>query len=200
MSSQPSPSKRLRELAKKIPEENETRALIRQLAGKHVKADYPVAMLGSALIERALEAAILSRFVQLKDEDYQLIFSPERNGILADFGRRIRFAYALGLFGPDTYQDLKYISLIRNLFAHSPNLLDFEHPEIRNTCASFNHRNRLAPSFPRPKGINRSQGQYITACMRIAAAIRARIKDEAEYDDLDKTSMADQATFGGRLP
>jgi hypothetical protein len=53
-----SASKRLKKLAKSIPDERRARGLLQILEGRHVGADYPIAILGGAMIERALEAAI----------------------------------------------------------------------------------------------------------------------------------------------
>jgi DNA-binding MltR family transcriptional regulator len=101
---------------------------------KDVFADYAIAVVGAGLIEKALEAVILTRFVDLDSDERSSIFE-YKNGPLSDLSSKIKIAYALGLFGPQTRADLNNIRTIRNHFAHSLNLLRFEIKEVADICA-----------------------------------------------------------------
>jgi hypothetical protein len=199
MTSQPSTSTRLKNLAKRIPDERLIHGMLRVLAGRHVSADYPIAIAGAAVIERALEAAILSRCIPLDEEERKLLFNFEQGGPLADFGTRIRFAHALGLFGPKTHQDLKHINVIRNLFAHSTSLLGFSEDEIKDACAGFNMKDPL-PSGLKPEGLAGPQGQYITACLQIAARLKLRLEEEAQNALSAASKLINFPSADGRLP
>jgi DNA-binding MltR family transcriptional regulator len=102
---------------------------------QHAFGDYAIAVIGAGLIEKALEAVILARLIKLSDDERNSIFKYERNGPLGDLSARIKVAFALGLFGQRTRDDLENIRTIRNSFAHSLNLLRFETPEVADICA-----------------------------------------------------------------
>ena len=137
MTSKTSTLKRLRALAKTIPDEPVIRGLLRVIENRHTGSDYAVAIIGASMIERALEVAILSRFVSLTKDQRNLLFAYEQRGPLADFAARGRFGAALGLFGADTFEDLEKIRMIRNLFAHATTLHKFSDEPIAEACADF---------------------------------------------------------------
>ena len=55
-------------------------------------------------------------------------------GLLNDFSNKSKLCYCLSLVNKDDYCDLIKISEIRNLFAHSHILLDFNNSAIQNKC------------------------------------------------------------------
>jgi hypothetical protein len=122
MVSKSSTLKHLKALAKEVPDERRIRGLLRRMENRNLGSDYAVAIIGASLIERALEAAILSRFVPLDKDDRSRLFGYEQKGPLADMAARIRMGAALGLYGAETFRDLEKIRHIRNVFAHSPSL------------------------------------------------------------------------------
>jgi hypothetical protein len=87
----------------------------------------------------------------------------QQKGTLADLAARVGFGYALGLSGPKTAEDLHRIVTIRNLFAHSASLLDFNEPAINDACAEFYTKERVADGL---SGISAPQARYITACSK----------------------------------
>src|SRR5271169_5950257 len=100
MAKTPTPRQRLRKLAEAIPTDSATHAIMVALdSHKDVFADYAIAVVGAGLIEKALEAVILTRFVDLDSDERSSIFE-YKNGPLSDLSSKIKIAYALGLFGP----------------------------------------------------------------------------------------------------
>ncbi len=131
-----SPKRRLKVLANAIPSGTSTHSLMLALEPQqHAFGDYAIAIIGSGLIEKALEAVILTRLIGLTKEERRGLFDFEANGPLSDLSARIRIAYALGIFGPQTRNDLEHVRTIRNSFAHSMNMLRFETPEVADICA-----------------------------------------------------------------
>jgi DNA-binding MltR family transcriptional regulator len=59
---------------------------------------------------------------------YAELFDPMR--ALGSFASKITMAYALNIITRDIYSDLETIRKIRNAFAHSPDILNFESKSI----------------------------------------------------------------------
>jgi DNA-binding MltR family transcriptional regulator len=57
-----------------------------------------------------------------------------KTGALESFSRCAKMAYTLGLIPEPAFKNLEVIGSIRNKFAHHPNLIDFDHPEIIKFC------------------------------------------------------------------
>jgi hypothetical protein len=71
---------------------------------------------------------------------------------LRDFDAKIRMGHALGLFGPQTYEDLKLIKYIRNAFARAPSPISFSTVEIRQACDLL----RIPAPVGRPENADRA--------------------------------------------
>jgi hypothetical protein len=175
MTSEPSPTARLKKLLKRAPNERLIRGLLRVLESRHVGSDYPVALMGAAIIERALEAAILTRFVTLTPDQHKRLFRFENRGPLRDAEARIQVAAALGLFGPTTERDLQIIRNVRNAFAHWPSLFGFDQDEVVHACA---HLKIIKGPATAELAIARNtpKGRYISACLEISARLRKTVE------------------------
>jgi hypothetical protein len=128
------------------------------------------------MIERALRIAILSRFIPLQTDEENRLFEFDQKGPIADLAMRIRIARALGLFGANTLQDLEKIRHIRNLFAHSPDIITFAEKDITEACAFFH---ALQTASPDTTWTGTPKGNYIGACLAISSRLRARILETA---------------------
>ncbi|MBV8754012.1 MAG: hypothetical protein JO328_14215 [Hyphomicrobiales bacterium] len=186
MAAKPSPVDTLKALAKLSPDEGYVRGLLRIIEDRHLGSDYAVAIIGSSLIERALEAAILARFVPLTDKRSKWadirawMFSFERKGPLADLGARNRFGLALGLYGESTFLDLEKIRTIRNLFAHSPSLRHFSHSAIAKACERFNVIDHVFRHEPHVR--ETPKAAYVTACITISGRLKGRLESAQDED------------------
>lgn len=93
------------------------------------QTDRGAAIIGGSLVEHNLEKLLQARMrPDLSKNWKEELF--EGRGALADFAPKIEVAFAFGLFGPETRNDLLQICGIRNKFAH-----EFEGPE-----RTFDHR------------------------------------------------------------
>lgn len=185
MSSNSSITKRLKALAKEIPDEPKIRGMLRLIEQRHLGSDYAVALMGASLIERALDAAILSRFVILDQDGRNRLFDYTHQGPLADFAARSRMGAALGLYGRPTFEDLEKIRNVRNLFAHSASLRKFSEQPIAQACSQFSvldhvfrHRDDSVCSNETPKAA------YVSACLQISGRLRARLQDPDETNPI----------------
>jgi hypothetical protein len=76
-------------------------------------------------------------------------------GPLATFSAKIDLAYMLGVFGADTYQEIQKIRKMRNIFAHSKELLSFKHEMIIG----------LFKELKKPTGAKGGYPQVFMACI-----------------------------------
>lgn len=105
-------------------------------------------MLGSVL-EQGLELAILSHCVlgwntpEADIEQKKLVGGGEDSPMT--FAMKIRMAYALGVFGPKTRDDIDTMRHIRNFFAHDRSHLTFSDPDVSGLCDQI----KWVDAFPR---------------------------------------------------
>jgi hypothetical protein len=106
--------------------------------------------------------------------DFGRLFSNE--GLLGSASARITIAYFMRLIGPNTYNDLKAITNIRNKFAHRTSAQD---PQRSLTAISFKH-NVIADSVKSLKRWKEYEGTPIQpsslcTCPEIAVRLLATI-------------------------
>jgi DNA-binding MltR family transcriptional regulator len=109
--------------------------------------DYPdrmVGLLAPVLIDRRLEKTIQA----LWQDDGSTLRDLFRDGApLGSFATRIKIGFAIGLYGKETYQDLREINHIRNAFAHQLAASDFQFQSIRDRTKKLS----LPTRFPATK-------------------------------------------------
>jgi hypothetical protein len=94
-----------------------------------------VAMVVAAALDRLLEDALLTKFVQLNRDMRDNIFGDY--GTLQSFSAKIDLALALGLADRETYRRLSLVRKVRNCFAHTEGFLDFDSPAIRTLLSPY---------------------------------------------------------------
>ncbi len=79
----------------------------------------------------------------------------ENRGPLQDFSARIQVAFALNLIDRGTFVDLNALRDIRNAFAHTPEALDFDRPDVAEKCnalwypSHLKYKDSPTPTTPR---------------------------------------------------
>lgn len=106
------------------------------------KDDAATALLSTSILEQSLEHAISSRLVREAYEVRDQVFDGEA-AILRDLFPKIGMAYMLGILGNDTKADLNIIRQIRNVFAHSRSVLDFDTPEVAAASMTISLPDRM---------------------------------------------------------
>lgn len=133
-------AKSFRHLIKKPLSGKETLRLLRNIPQM---PDQAVVLMCGALIDRALEKAILFRMVQMKKKYQQEIF--EGRGPAAGMWGKIRIGFALAIFDLKFYNEFEKIRQIRNVFAHTTHEVSFKTPRIAKHCATLKIRERALP-------------------------------------------------------
>ena len=82
----------------------------------------------TAILDSRLERALKKAMRPLPKKLYERLF--ESFGPLSNFASKIVMARALGVITTDIYEELEKIRHIRNDFAHSSKMLNFESEEI----------------------------------------------------------------------
>ena len=100
--------------------------------------DRLTAIVGGSIVETALSAGLKRKMradldPKATQDLNRLLFNVE-DGILASMGSRIQVAYAFGIIGPITRQDLIHVAKIRNAFAHSIQEIHFDTPSVKDLC------------------------------------------------------------------
>jgi len=104
-------------------------------------ADRATALVLGAILEQGLELAILSHCVlgwittrgSEANEEQKKLFRGGEDGAMT-FSIKIRLAYALGVYGPKSRDDLDMMRHIRNFFAHERSHLTFDDPDVVGLC------------------------------------------------------------------
>lgn len=87
-----------------------------------------LAIVIAAILDNKLELCLKRAIRPMPKRLYAELFDPMR--ALGSFASKITMAYALNIITRDIYSDLEKIRKIRNAFAHSPDILDFESESI----------------------------------------------------------------------
>ena len=136
MTSSPESIETLRKLTRTYPDTSEMYAMIRLLTKPG--AERALAITVSALLERALEACIISALKwptaeKEANKEVKGLFYGE--GPLSSFSAKIKIGYALGLYGKVVRDDLDTIREVRNAFAHSTAHIDFRTAAVAVVCS-----------------------------------------------------------------
>ena len=99
------------------------------------RADAGYVILAVALTDQMLETLVLAYISKLSDTGAQRLFS--YRGPLGSFPNKVTFAYALGLIGDQTHEDLKVLNKLRNTFAHPRGFLHFNSPDLERVFKKF---------------------------------------------------------------
>jgi DNA-binding MltR family transcriptional regulator len=119
------PKPKLRDLGRIPPTDEEIKAL-RNAAQS---ADPIVtAILGAVLVEHELDNHLRKRVAKKNDDVWSDMVSEA--GPFSTFSRKIMAGHALGIFDEHTKDNLNIVRVIRNAFAHSKKLIDFNNPLV----------------------------------------------------------------------
>lgn len=97
-----------------------------------------------AYIENNLVLAIMTRLRSLSADEQKIVFDDEI-APLRDFSAKVDMAFALNLYDDNVRQDLHRLRKIRNKFAHTLDVRDFDHPLISRYCDELTGTQRLDP-------------------------------------------------------
>lgn len=164
-------AKRLKKLVAEIPDEKTVRNVLKLLEPDHVLfADHAIALIGASVVEKALEIAILAYLIPMTKDERKRIFSYDDQGPLSDLAARIKIAYALGIFGPRTRNDLDHVRAVRNAFAHSSRLIRFHTTEVADICNQLHTPSTT--TILTSVGGSTPRGRYIETTITLARRLK----------------------------
>jgi DNA-binding MltR family transcriptional regulator len=154
----------LRQILRERPTRDEIDAIIEKLMADNNA--HAIALTCPALVDAALEDALVRRLILPTKTDYREMF--EGDALLATFSAKIRFAFALGIIGSKTRKDLNCVRAVRNAFAHAQKPLQFDEPAISEICDRITAQQRDNPDA-RPFGA--AVAKFIFAAFIYTAAL-----------------------------
>src|SRR6266481_2671923 len=183
-------ARRLRRVIQDEPSLMEAVAYLLDAASPETHAsDRLIAIFAGTLLECALRnRMIVSKFKNeaLTDGDFDQLFASDRNGVLATFGSRILIGWALSLFGPKAYADLKRVNQIRNAFAHALQPLHFEHQDIRSLCEALGRYELIPYELGRANELRlealspSTRDHFVRTVISLAAGLQIQIQADGK--------------------
>jgi hypothetical protein len=123
----------------KIPPTHEEFTQVLNVLKTQTAPPIALAILSATMVEQELEAHLRRRFPKIKDDEWFEILSDQ--GALGTFSRKIQLGFAFRIFDRVTCKNLDTIRRIRNAFAHSKKLLEFDHESIVDELKKISMRN-----------------------------------------------------------
>jgi hypothetical protein len=109
-------------------------------------SDRVIGLLAPIILDERLKGAIQAKWFNRKTRSGMLLEDLFRDGgELGNLGTRARIGFAIGLFTPETLDDLLTIIKIRNRFAHSLEVKDFNGSPISDLVKNLKIIDRYPP-------------------------------------------------------
>ncbi len=119
------------------------------------------ALVLGAILEQGLEMAILTHCLGLDEAGRDRFFAGNEDGPMT-FAVKMRFGFALGLYGKNSLDDIDLVRRIRNLFAHDSGHLSFNDKVVADLCNQIKWLNRTVwPRYMRMRKPTNPRGKYI---------------------------------------
>jgi hypothetical protein len=156
---------KLRDLSRFPPTKEERDALTDALAQETV---HPIAaaIVGAVMIEHQLESMLQGRLPRKDDDTWETLITED--GPFRSFSTKIAMGYAFRMYDEKTRDALHIIRHIRNAFAHSKKLIEFDHPLIiaeLQKAASLRGIKRLLRIEPINTGARLA---YVSICFQLS--------------------------------
>ncbi len=125
------------------------------------------AILGAAMVEYELETLLRSRFLRKDDGTWKELTT--ENGPLSSFYSKIIAGYAFRIYDEDTKVNLGIVRNIRNAFAHSKKLIDFNHDLIVDELKKAKGSRRFTKGYGAAlqRSESRKENAYIFLCVTL---------------------------------
>lgn len=163
---------RLRDYSNRTLTKEERDTLLNAMASPDQPA-IAIAILGCASVEHELDLLLRRRFKNNDDETWEALL--DDRGPLRSFQSKITTGYAFGIYDDTVQHDLNVIRTIRNTFAHSKKLLDFDDALIiqellKARVLTADDKRPLQKIPPRKRW---ARGAYIIICLTIVSALKS---------------------------
>lgn len=192
---------KLRDLSRIAPS-HEEKAAVRDALARRGSA-ITAAILGASQVEHELETELRVCFRRSDDETWKLM--TDDRGPLGTFSQKITAAYAFGIIDDVIKSALDTIRQIRNAFAHTKRLIDFNNElivqELKKVTLPQSPRSKLYEYLSGVRTVQYGpQAAYVRLCLtatltlaerrwRRARTREARAAARHRYDDLAKALL-----------
>ena len=144
----------------------EERAAISDIAVSTDQHSIVVAILGYVLVEHELDYWLRRRFKRNDKKMWEKLL--DERGPLRSFAAKITIGHAFGIYDAKVEHDLNIVRTIRNAFAHSKKLLDFDDkllvPELLSAhCLDM----KLKKELQKNPTIQLGKVAYILICLKL---------------------------------
>jgi DNA-binding MltR family transcriptional regulator len=132
------------------------------------------AILGAVLVEYELDGLLRRRFRRNDDETWERLVSEQ--GPLHSLYAKIVAGYAFAIYDKKLRDDLHIVRAIRNAFAHSKKMIDFDDELIVAELLSANSLGKAYGDYLQKEMINRlvAKSAYIFICQEITLKLLRR--------------------------
>jgi DNA-binding MltR family transcriptional regulator len=142
-------------------------------AAAHSVDQHPIvtAILGYVLVEHEIDILIRKKFKKKDETTWEKLQG--ESGPLRSFSTKITIGYAFGIYNDKIQNDLNIVRVIRNAFAHSKKLLEFDDPLVIPELLSAHLLPAKFKKYLRKKGPGNqlAKASFIVICLRLQAAL-----------------------------
>lgn len=161
---------KLRDLSNEVLTSEEWNALLD--AVDHSLPPIALAILGQILVEHELDKSLRRRIPRKDDKTWAAML--DERGPLSTFSRKIAAAHALQIIDDATKTNMDIIRVIRNAFAHSRKLIDFDHTLVVAELARISIPGTRKRTFSKLRAEPLKKHAYVMLCMVTTTEIIAR--------------------------
>ena len=131
------------------------------------------AVLGHVIVEHELDALLRRRLTRKDDKTWERLTA--ENGPLRSFYAKIELAYGLGTVNDKVRNDLHIVRAVRNAFAHSRKILDFNDELIVAELGAANCMPRKWKKDLKAKPPQYGKGYFAALCLRLVMALIKKV-------------------------
>lgn len=184
---------KLRDLSRISPTSEELQEVWRSL---REGSPITTAILAAGIVEHELETALRACFSRSDDETWKLLTND--NGPLGTFNQKIIAAYGFGIVDDTVKHALDSIRQIRNVFAHTKRLIDFDHElivqELKKVSLPQEKRSHLSKRLSRVREMESGPtAAYGTLCIAVCIKLLDRRLRQAKARNAARTRRRRQA-------
>jgi hypothetical protein len=164
-----------RKLLKELPSQEKMDEIMSDLKAFGPQA---TAIMGAAYLDHALELMLRASFRKLEDNPDRRIFDGNAGGFLATLSAKTHVAYATKLLDSKVFEALVLINAIRNTFAHSLHVVDFDHELVAEDCQKLvNISSVLSGAAGLQPGFNEDIDSFAKIVTLLYRSIRRKAED-----------------------
>ncbi len=170
-------------ISRRDPDEDEYDAATREM---HEGSDRVAGILGCALVENALLAALASNLANVFDDSALFV---DQNAPFSTFKQRIIAGQALGLYTSAAAKDMDIIRDIRNQFAHALLSINFLNTHIAKACDGLRLHEPRPEQTLEGREISPTRWRFESACWGLSYNL-LRVAVRGQRNQVERSKLA----------